>query len=302
MSDRKADLRKALKSLYDDLLEAENGPDRNTFGFQHRLKVIHENLEEMIPRLLAEFPHLGELSAFGDFEQEYDRRGDSGMDQLLKSEIKKLAIETDTDLEQDFIDDSKKDKKRALTPAQKTWMWENKSRICIICKKEVKKQSDAHYDHIKPHVKGEKTVPAKMAITHALCNRLKGKKSLRQIQKELGTLSKVKIKKTDRKSIANNIDKTLFDFTLEKFFENKKEYVRIRNSGRTIESITILCKKERCNWWDNNTTLPRHIYAGGGGNVLLPHYIKNTDPVITVMSGKKTIRKMKLSDIVLTHP
>lgn len=99
MSDRKADLRKALKSLYDDLLEAENGPDRNTFGFKHRLKVIHENLEEMMPRLLAEFPHLGEFSTFGDFEQEHSRRGDSGTDQLLKSEIKKLAIETDTDLE-----------------------------------------------------------------------------------------------------------------------------------------------------------------------------------------------------------
>lgn len=88
----------------------------------------------------------------------------------------------------------KKDKKRTLTSSQKTWMWENKSRICIICKKEVKKQSDAHYDHIKPHVKGEKTIPAKMAITHAHCNRLKGKKSLRQIQKELGTWHKIKKK------------------------------------------------------------------------------------------------------------
>jgi len=99
MSSREDDLRKSLKSLYDDLVEAENGPDRNTFGFAHRLKVIHENLEDMMPRLLAEFPHLGEFSTFGDFEQEHYSRGDSGMDQLLKSTIKKLAIETDTDLE-----------------------------------------------------------------------------------------------------------------------------------------------------------------------------------------------------------
>lgn len=98
----KKDLRKALKALYDDLREAENGPDSNTFGFKQRLKVIHENLEEMMPRLLAVYPHLGEFGAFGGFEPEYYRRGDSGMDQLLKSEIKKLAIEIDADLEQDY--------------------------------------------------------------------------------------------------------------------------------------------------------------------------------------------------------
>lgn len=98
----------------------------------------------------------------------------------------------------------KKDKKRTLTPAQKIWMWEHESHICIICKEEVKKQSDAHYDHIKPHVKGEKTTPAKMAITHANCNRMKGKKSLPQIQKELGT-HKVKIKKyQDKVANTNN--------------------------------------------------------------------------------------------------
>ena len=100
MSDREEDLRKALKSLYDDLIEAENGPDRNTFGFKNRLKVIHENLEEMMPRLVGEFSHLGEFGMFGDFEQEYYHRGDSGMDQLLKSTIKQLAIEIGADLEQ----------------------------------------------------------------------------------------------------------------------------------------------------------------------------------------------------------
>jgi len=101
MSDRyEEDLRKSLKSLYDDLVEAENGPDRNTFGFKNRLKVIHENLEEMMPRLVGVFPHLGEFGMFGDFEKEYYHRGDSGMDQLLKSTIKQLAIEIGAGLEQ----------------------------------------------------------------------------------------------------------------------------------------------------------------------------------------------------------
>lgn len=82
-----------------------------------------------------------------------------------------------------------KDTKRTLTPAQKTWVWENKSHKCIICKKQVKKMSEAHFDHIIPHTSGGKTTPANATITHALCNRLKGKKSLKQIQEELGTLS-----------------------------------------------------------------------------------------------------------------
>lgn len=101
MSDRKTDLRKSLKSLYDDLRDAENGPDRNTFGFKQRLKVIHENLQDLEPRLYAEFPHLGDFSVIGDFEPAYYRLGDSGMDQLLKSKIKRLAIEIDANLEQD---------------------------------------------------------------------------------------------------------------------------------------------------------------------------------------------------------
>jgi len=200
------------------------------------------------------------------------------------------------------ISQKARDKKRTLTPAQKTWMWENKSRICIICKKEVKKQSDAHYDHIKPHVKGEKTIPAKMAITHALCNRLKGKKSLRQIQKELGTSSKVKIKRTVKKLVANNIGKIPFGFTLEKFFENGNEYVRILHPNTTVEACLILCNKEPCKWWDDGGILPSHIRSGGGGNVLLPENAEDSNPMITVMSGKRAIRKMKLKDIVLTHP
>jgi len=102
LSDRKTDLRKSLKSLYDDLRDAENGPDRNTYGFKHRLEVIHENLQDLEPRLLAEFPNLGDFGALGDFEPTYSRRGDSGMAQELKTQIKRLAIEINADLEQDY--------------------------------------------------------------------------------------------------------------------------------------------------------------------------------------------------------
>ena len=102
MSARKTRLRKSLKSIYDDLRDAENGPDRQTFGFKHRLEVIHENLIELEPKIVSEFPELGELEVLSDFESAYYHKGDSGMAQLLKSRIKKLAIDIDANLEQDY--------------------------------------------------------------------------------------------------------------------------------------------------------------------------------------------------------
>jgi len=102
MSDAKTKLRKSLKSIYDDLRDAENGPDSQTFGFKHRLEVIHENLVELEPKIVYEFPELGELNMLEDFEPTYYHKGDSGMAQLLKSRIKKLAIDIDANLEQDY--------------------------------------------------------------------------------------------------------------------------------------------------------------------------------------------------------
>ena len=58
--------------------------------------------------------------------------------------------------------------------------------------------------------------------------------------------------------------KTRNDFTLEKFFENGKEYVRILHPSKTVEACLILCNKEPCKWWDDNGILPRHIRAWWG--------------------------------------
>lgn len=99
VSDIKTDLQKSLKSIYGDLLDAENGPDRDTFGFKHRLEVIHEDLQDVEMRICSEFG-LGDFGVLPDFESTYYRRGDSGMDQMLKSQIKRLAIEIDLNLEQ----------------------------------------------------------------------------------------------------------------------------------------------------------------------------------------------------------
>jgi hypothetical protein len=102
LTDTKTRLRKSLKSIYDDLSDAENGPDRTTFGFKHRLEVIHENLVELEPNIISEFPELGDLDVISDFKSLHYTKGDSGMAQLLKSRIKKIAIAIDADLEQDY--------------------------------------------------------------------------------------------------------------------------------------------------------------------------------------------------------
>ena len=100
MSGREEDLRKSLKALYDDLCDAENKQEKEPFGFKNRLKVIHENLEDLGWKLATEFTHLGEFGALRDFESGYYQLGDSGMDQELKSHIKLLAAQIDLDLEQ----------------------------------------------------------------------------------------------------------------------------------------------------------------------------------------------------------
>ena len=82
-----------------------------------------------------------------------------------------------------------RDKKRSLTHSEKVWVWENKTHKCYVCGKEVEKFSEANFDHTKPHAKGWKTTPANSGITHILCNKLKGKKSLKEIQKHLGIKS-----------------------------------------------------------------------------------------------------------------
>jgi len=91
-------------------------------------------------------------------------------------------------------------------------------------------------------------------------------------------------------------------FTLEKFSENGSEYVRILHPTKTIDACSILCNKDICKWWNDNSTSPRHIPTGGGGNVLLPENAEDNNSTITIMSGKKTIRKMKLKDIISTNP
>lgn len=119
---------------------------------------------------------------------------------------------------------------------------------------------------------------------------------VKNILKEKDTNRTVKPVKTERIFKA---DPTQYDITLDKFTENGNHCVGIRNAkGKTFKSCQILCDVKKCIWWDTHEDDPRHIYEGGGGNVMLPHGFANTNPVITVMSENNKIEQLRLSQIV----
>ena len=93
----------------------------------------------------------------------------------------------------------KKDGKRSLTMGEKRFMWTHKKRhICSICHKEVRDFFDAEFDHNRAHTRGGRTSISNTLIVHKLCNRMKGKKTLTEIKKRLGT-HKPKKRKTPTK-------------------------------------------------------------------------------------------------------
>ena len=97
-------------------------------------------------------------------------------------------------------------KKRSITSAEKKWMWQRKKRhVCQICHKQIKDYFDAEFDHKVAYAKNGKTAPNNTLIVHKLCNRLKGKKSLTQIKKHLGTHKPkkrvIKEKETTKKKV-----------------------------------------------------------------------------------------------------
>lgn len=98
LADEKEIIKQTLKSLYDDLIQAETGPDRNTFGFTHILEVIYENLVELEPKIISEYPEMGELNVLESFNSIHYSKGDSGTAQFLKSRIKNHAIRLEVDL------------------------------------------------------------------------------------------------------------------------------------------------------------------------------------------------------------
>lgn len=88
-----------------------------------------------------------------------------------------------------------------------------------------------------------------------------------------------------------------YHFTLEKFSPAGITQVRIRNSGEPIEDCLILCEKEICIWTDTSIGKPRHVYEGSVSTINIPEGYESKNPLITVKSGKKILRKIKLDDM-----
>jgi 5-methylcytosine-specific restriction endonuclease McrA len=93
----------------------------------------------------------------------------------------------------------KKSKKRKnISFTKKAILWEkNKSHICHICRQKIHSLTEAEVDHIRAHSKCGQS----LSWAHRACNRMKGKKSLSQIHKELGI--KTKKKRVTRKKKRN---------------------------------------------------------------------------------------------------
>ena len=98
-----------------------------------------------------------------------------------------------------------------------------------------------------------------------------------------------------RTKIAKKIAKEYY-FTLEKIIEDGTQHIRIRNSGPTIEDCIILCAGVACIWTDTKTDKPRHVYEGSISVVKLPDEFGN-NPLISVKSGKKVLKKTQLDDM-----
>ena len=219
MSDVKTDLRKSLKSIFEDLIEAENGPDRNTYGFKNRLQVIYEDFQDLELRICAEFG-LGDFGVLSDFESTHYRREDSGMDQMLKSQIKKLAIEIDLDLTQSY-------KTKFLDYS------ENKS-------SEIISSLQYFINHLEEYKKSDKEGIESSKISPQI------REFLDSLSLSQATLEMLRISHNDLNRMIHHRIKYHKDSTLETFKETETGYDNLINSLKSlIENPAIKLKKKK---------------------------------------------------------
>lgn len=88
-----------------------------------------------------------------------------------------------------------------------------------------------------------------------------------------------------------------YHFTLDKFSTVEGSQIRIRNSGETIEDCIILCDKNTCIWTDTNLDRPRHVYEGSISSAKILTEYENKNPIISIKSGNKTLKKIRLDDM-----
>lgn len=87
-----------------------------------------------------------------------------------------------------------------------------------------------------------------------------------------------------------------YHFTLEHTSSGAPQ-IRIRNSGETIEDCVILCDRDACVWVDTHLDKPRHVYEGSVSSATIPEGYEGKNPVISVKSGKKILKKINLDEM-----
>lgn len=87
-----------------------------------------------------------------------------------------------------------------------------------------------------------------------------------------------------------------YHFTLEHVSSGAPQ-IRIRNSGETIEDCVILCDRDACVWVDTHLDKPRHVYEGSVSSATIPEGYEGNNPVISVKSGKKVLKKINLDEM-----
>jgi hypothetical protein len=87
-----------------------------------------------------------------------------------------------------------------------------------------------------------------------------------------------------------------YHFTLEHVSSDTPQ-IRIRNSGETIEDCVILCDRDACVWADTHLNKPRHVYEGSVSVATIPQEYEHKNPVISIKSRKKILKKIKLDEM-----
>jgi 5-methylcytosine-specific restriction endonuclease McrA len=110
-----------------------------------------------------------------------------------------------------------KPKRKRVTPtaSDKIYVWghpEIYGRTCSICGKKITKITDLEFDHTKPFSKGGK----KLALTHRDCNRKKGSRSLKDVQKKMGLETTKKTKSKSKRKSEKKKTTSPFDVSLPK--------------------------------------------------------------------------------------
>lgn len=125
--------------------------------------------------------------------------------------ISDVVLGTDFKYSFEGTDETKK-RRVTLKPKERIYVWEHSGmygRTCNICNERITKLSDLELDHTKPYSKGGK----KLNLAHRDCNRMKGSRSLKDVQTKMGFETPKKIKSKPKRKAKK---KETSDFDLHK--------------------------------------------------------------------------------------